>query len=350
MAFALSLAATGAGLAQITDPQAQKGRVYEEKGSEINYNGGNQPAGVAAQLKTAITKIRSVAGQAGALQSPMGYDVAWHIFTLPQPTPLPWQKAAPVIVTFGLPEYYFDARSNAIKPGDEAFADISLSVNEFRDTYNDGFDHDIAAAGRPCPIFFFMYLQKTTDSTHDYVEYRQYDDSKPIRVITNGKSIYVPFTQEQYLNYQIKANKKTADDNYKSYLHDSMTIANVPMKKDILKGDMDLVNTWRERMNKHQQQLSALSGEDRKKPAFILYGANATADNLQELTTDDDQEGRELWTVNPDYFNKSLPPSAIQVIVVHPEHAGTASGFIRGKVMDAFGDIDYKALRALIQN
>src|SRR5262249_29151138 len=114
--------------------------------------------------------------------------------------------------------------------------------------------------------------------------------------------------------------------------------------------EIDLVNLWKGKMDRHKQQLQSMSAADRKKPAYVVWSGSAGTDDLNELTGNDDSRGQELWTINPDYFNKSLPPTAIQIIVIKPDYSHVATPFIKAKVMDIFNAIDYKALRALIQN
>ena len=340
-------------------PTEKQGSVYCEK---------NQP-----QRLAALEKIRAVVEQDPLLKPPVGFDAVYHEFDMDAPKEIPWQKPRPTVIDFGLPEYYPD-RNGTIKLSSEAMADLDIEVNSFRRLYEDTYSHDLDAAGYPCPIFFFRYHKKTADSTREYVEYGLLDDSKPVRVVTNGKPLFVPLTREQYLNFQVRSNQKNVDDARRGYVHDSVTIANIAGKQDILNADRDLVNTWRQRLERHKDQLARLSAEEKGEPAFIIWGGGAsggmtggtsggmtggttgenaggmTGGNAEDLTTVDDSRAKELWTPNPGYFDKRLPPGAIQMIVVMPEYAHIATDFIKAKVMDLYRRLDYKALKELIEN
>lgn len=306
--------------AQSEDPQQKKGSVF--------------PAATAKRLNPSLEKVKTITLQAPLLAPPIGFNVVYNSFDLPAPKEIPWQHTSPLVIDFALPDFYIDKTTNTVKPNSEALADIDIEINSFRHLYEDTWSRDLANAGYPCPIFFFLYNKKQADSTHDYEEYQSLDGSAPIRMITNGKPVYVPMTQAQYLTYLIKYNKNAVDDNMRTYVHDSLTIANIPAKQDILKGERNLVKTWQERMVNHQRQLDSLSAKEKSMPAYF-----------------DNDQAQPLWTINPDYFNRSLPPTAIQLIVVKPEyHPHMASAFIKEKVMEIYHQIDYRELKTLIQN
>ena len=264
---------------------------------------------------------------------------------------IPWQKQDPAVIDFGLPEFNIDPSTHNIKAASEAFADLDIEINSFRQLYEDTYSTDIANSNYACPIFFFRYNQQLKDSTHDYIEYEMKNGGPPLRIITNGKPVFVPLTQDQYLNFQIQYNKKNADDATYSYVHDSVTIAAIPEKKTILNADRELIHTWQQRMIKHRQRLNSLNTDEKKQAAYIVWGAAGNTSDIEELSVKDDSNAQELWTINPDYFSKKLPYTAVQIIVVKPEYQPQmASDFIKTRVMNIYSGIDYKSLKALIQN
>jgi hypothetical protein len=335
------------GYAQTIDPQQLVGKIVFPK-SSINFNTGNVPAAAAARLKSSLANIQNMVLQNRLLKQPVGFDVSVNDFVMHVPTEINWQKQPPAVLSIGLLDLYIDKNTQTTKTSGEAYADLDIEINSFRRLYENSFEDDLSKVNHASPVFFFRYSQKQKDSTSNYIEF-EITTGTVLRVITNGKSLFIPFTQEQYVRFKITSDQKNADDAEKQYEHDKKTMAESSSKQQVLVAEKKLADTWLLHLNRHQQQLNNMGAPEKIKPACILYGGNNT-DEIEELTRADDPNGRELWTINPDYFNPNLTPGDVQLIVIKPEyHPHMASAFIKKKIMDIYATLDYQKLKTLIQ-
>lgn len=364
---------------QISDPTHAKGKITIQKSPDFNIPGVSKM--LAEQLRTGIEQIRDFGLQDSLLKNPLGFGVIANISSFKPSKELPWQNQKMGSVSFDFSELYFDEGSNNIKSSGESDAGINIQINSFRDLYPDTYSNSIAEINYIVPSFFFKYSIKQTDSTASYIEFI-IQNSHPVRAIVNDQSIFVPFTKEQYLQYKIATDKnaltsateenKKNEETVNAAKQHLLTSQKEPTKTELLRIEMTndsalinnyqqlgvldagkkLVDTWTHRLNKHREQLASLSGREKKAPAFIVWKVSPgdpAADNLEELTGENDQTAEELWTINPGYFNKGLPLTVIQLITVTPfYHPQMTSLFLREKCMDVFKTLDYKKLKSVI--
>ncbi len=327
--------------AQTNTAEQKQGEITFQK-NYLNYNTDNIPAVIAHQLKVEIGKVQNIVLQNPLLQPPTGFNAGVEEFVSAAPAEIPWQKHPGGQLVLGFKAFYLDNAAGSVKLNQEATSDMEININSFRNLYDKTYNE-------ASPIFFFRYNWKMVDSTDEYYEIET-TDKQPIRIISNGKPVFVPLTREQYLSYKIKIDKKNEDDGMQKYNYDNKTMADVPVKQKILDADKDLENTWHQKLNFHRQQLASMNAGEKNQPAYIIWGGHANPGDLEELTASSDASGQELWTINPDYFNKNLPLSAIQLITVQAQYPPQYTGFMLDKLVSIFHKTDYQKLKALIQH
>lgn len=113
-----------------------------------------------------------------------------------------------------------------------------------------------------------------------------YEQGHTVIIAKRAKPLWIPVSQEQYLKAQLK-----------HYQQKKITEPN---------GDVSMV------INFIKERLNALSPSERKQIAYYTSGA----DDPTGLTSADDPGAFMLVTINPDYYDRSLSRTAIQLIVI----------------------------------
>lgn len=360
--------------AQNIDPAQAKGKIIDKTNQLNSINGMSQE--LFGQFKANLHKIKTIALQNPLLQSPKGFNIEVNNFIDEASRDFSFLKLPSGNLALGFSDLYADENTHEIKSDEEGDADLQINFNSFRFLYPDTYSNDVAAVNHIVPVFFFKYSIKELDSTKNYIEF-QSSERWPIRVLTNGSPLFVPLTKEQYLKFKIAFDKKEVNDAEKDQQKEVLNLEEIKKEQRVLQkkatltrlekimlgtdtasiknlqpvvaAGQQLIDTWQQRLNKHQQQFSALSVMDKKSPAYIIWGGENNADKMQELTTGEDENGQELWTINPQYFKKSLPAGDIQLITVLPEHhPQMTSGFMIEKLKALFNKVDYEKLKELI--
>src|SRR5438270_7977220 len=358
--------------AQTADVTRSKGKLIIQKSPDFKFPGVTKV--LAEQLRTGIEKIRDISLQDSLLKNPTGFSVTANVFSIEPSTDIPWQDQKMGSVSYALNDLYLDENSNTVKTSGEYSAGINIKVNCFSDLYPDTYSNDIAAIDHIVPIFFFKYSIKQTDSTKYYIEFIS-EESHAVRAIVNGHFPFVPLKKEQYLQYKIATDKNTLATATEENRNNEEAInaakqhlsaaQKEPTKTDLLKMEMTndsaminnyrklgvleagkkSIDTWNHRLQMHKKQLASLSDAEKKAATFIVWKSTSgdpAAENLEELTSANDPTAEELWTINPDYFNKGLPLTSIQLITVSAfYHPQMTSPFLRERVMDIFKTLNY---------
>ncbi|MFL5741915.1 MAG: hypothetical protein ACJ75B_16955 [Flavisolibacter sp.] len=334
------------------------------------------------ELRSGIEKLRDIALLDSLLNSPVGFSVIVNMFADQPSQEIPWQKQYSGSLFFDLHDLYRDEASNSIKTSEEYAASVNIHVNSFSDLYPDTYSNDVAGVDFIVPIFFFKYSIKQTDSTKNFIELELMGGHQA-RAMVNDRQVFVPLRKEQWLTYKIAVDKKelkNASDNYKN---DEASVNSVkqhlqsaqkePVKTDfvkmqmtndsallknyqqlnLLEADKKLEDVWTQKLSTHTSQLNSLSEKEKIAPTYVLWNVipeSSQAASLEELTTKEDPAAQELWTINPEYFNKAHSLASIQLITVSPAyHPQLTSAFLKQKLMDIFESLDYEKLKALIQ-
>jgi hypothetical protein len=154
-----------------------------------------------------------------------------------------------------------------------------------------------------------------------------YERGNTVMIAKNGRPLWVPVTQEQYLKAQ-----------YKHYLR---------IKKEG-KDDSSMI------LDSINERLSAMSPAERRQTAYYSSGA----EDPSGLVSPDYEGAFKLVTFNPEYYDRSLPRTAVQLIVIgfggdftnyeetevmDFEEAGTTK-----TIYDLERSLDYAAVRKLL--
>jgi hypothetical protein len=119
-------------------------------------------------------------------------------------------------------------------------------------------------------------------------------------VVTNGKPLWIPATSEQFLRAMITyAREMRAKENENSRISRAPSIPeeqSLPIQ--FLRG--------------YEKELAALSPSERQQPAYYLRSNDNPM--LSGLVKSNTRWARLVVTPNSDYFNRSLPRTAIQLI------------------------------------
>jgi hypothetical protein len=119
-------------------------------------------------------------------------------------------------------------------------------------------------------------------------------------LVTNGQPVWIPATSEQFLRAMMTyAREMRAKEN------ESSRISRVPSIPDEQSVPVQFLRGY-------EKELAALSPSERQQPAYYLRPNDQPM--LSGLVKADARGARLVVTANPDYFNRSLPRTAIQLI------------------------------------
>jgi hypothetical protein len=150
----------------------------------------------------------------------------------------------------------------------------------------------------------------------------------------------VPLTQEQFLRAMVNyARLQRAEE--------------IERGRGALYTPSDAESTWVEQLHIFEKELSALTPGERQQPA---YWSDPPRDHplASGLTRRETPGARLVVMANPDYFDSSLPRTAVQLIAcefdfqgAHDEGEGVSTE--RGTLNRLFRQFEYDKLAALIE-
>jgi hypothetical protein len=327
-------------------------------------------------LKDNILKLNAIILETPLLKPPRGCNVEIS-YNIEQSTndELPWLKLPNGSTFFELVPLYFE--NGKLKQASEGGSDLSIRINDFSDIIKSPYFTALGEANYPEPIFLPLRDVEVDSSDNGSVVIK-YQTGFPVHVITNGKKIFVPFTQRQYMHFKVVRDQKTLQDDEKQYNSDNENLhsmkkefAELSKKKSLtdfekmrlstdsfsLKSFQKLVDADKESVNvlaarlKHDQQ--SLNTLDPNAPAFINIDQPGTFNDdliFPDIADKNDPGKIELWTINPDYFNPQLPLSAIQLMVVtYRYHPQMTTENMKAMAKKLFETIDYNKLKTLVE-
>lgn len=153
---------------------------------------------------------------------------------------------------------------------------------------------------------------------------------KGLAVITkNERPLFVPVARERALRLVIAQNKKGIE---------GMT---TPAQQQI-------VAQTKACITKLEQELASLSAGDRAGPTYVsmapVPGRDPACDQFSSAT---DRNARRIIAENPDFYDRTLPPTAIQVVFVNLSAFSLMRPEIRAQVDRIKNQLDVAALAAL---
>ena len=260
-------------------------------------------------------------------------------------------------------EYYTDKRTGKTKRTGEFDANIEIMTNSI-----EGICRKLSVYTHDCdelkfPIFFNEIPVKAR--TADYTEIEM--DRHPFRIFAHrGKPLFAPMTRKEYLSFHLAFNQKREND-YAESLKDQQKIIQddqVQIKnknttaeiKKVLEGvirQMQDVNIpqineklqeYNQKAEDFRHRIAAMSPEESKAPAFIGEGY------MSDLKAYGSTTGKPLFKINPDYWNKSLPEYATQLVVItYWDNELLTVRFLQQRVREIFGQIDFHKVGAVLQ-
>jgi hypothetical protein len=169
--------------------------------------------------------------------------------------------------------------------------------------------------------------------------YRMSDYGEVV-VLTNGRPLWLPLTQEQFLRAVMnQVRLMRADEIEKGRTGSYPSIS-------------DDESFWVKRLHVFEKELAALTPGERQQPA---YWSDPPRDNpfLSGLTKRETYGARLVVMTNPDYFDPSLPRTAVQLIACEFDFLGTHDADEPGPAYSStvrlFWQFEYDKLAALIE-
>ena|GEM_PF-5484351 len=215
-----------------------------------------------------------------------------------------------------------------------------------------------------------------TDSTADYTEYSfksypfnsGYDGDFAFRVLSrNDKPIFVPFTRNDYVQYQIAKEQLHIKDNeekvsdFKSQIIQSQKNLKEPVFKNSQQVIKDGIQStegtirelqaqnaqYQERINHYQNLLSTVPTDEANAVAYVdMESTRYTHSDPPYLVPYGRKEGWPLYIVNPSYYDQTQPPTKTQAIVVtYWYHQQFCPDFLKERTKQIFERIDYHRLK-----
>jgi hypothetical protein len=158
-------------------------------------------------------------------------------------------------------------------------------------------------------------------------------------ILTNGRPLWLPLTQEQFLRAMVNyARLQRAEE--------------IERGRGSLYTPSDDESIAVKRLHVFEKELAALTPGERQQPA---YWSDPPRDNpmLSGLTTRETYGARFVVMTNPDYFDSSLPRTAVQLIACEFDflgaHDADEPGPAYGSTVRLFWQFEYDKLAALIE-
>ena len=160
-------------------------------------------------------------------------------------------------------------------------------------------------------------------------------------IAKNNKPVWVPATVEQFLKLIIRDLKAEVEKSYK----------NLPPEMAAQQPE----NPLSAMVKNMEAELAGLSPEKRKAPAYFISQQRMMLG--PPIVDKSEPDARPLVMVNPDYFDKSLPRTAVQLIVISwsdiPNYGFVAPSFQEAppesREFEVLNTLDYKKLAGLLK-
>jgi len=308
---------------------AQTGR-WKQDGDATAY----VPAWLGASDRAAtlgtLDALLAILKRDPALAQPTGFDVVVKR-SLVFPTSAEWSRPHPVpagIVGFAIP-YGRDAAGRPV-PGHEG-PGFSVKLNDLSCAFGESpvFAHD--AEGD------LLRAPKPDGSVHGHPRY----ETGCVWVTHVARPIALPVPRERVVRLRL------AEMRAQQARAESIAVPNGNAQFAAFRAQT--VAQWKAKADSLAAELAAMSPAERRAPAYVNPFGAARASHL---TTPDDPAAIALVTINPQYFDPSLPVSAPQGIAVR--FSGVIqSRFASDALVTAFtralDQLDWNALGALLR-
>ncbi|MGE5605726.1 MAG: hypothetical protein ACM3YE_08555, partial [Bacteroidota bacterium] len=192
----------------------------------------------------------------------------------------------------------------------------------------------------------FVYAPASPSNRFGYPVYHRAPGLTPFEkiVITNIKRpLFVPVSRERYLRSLIQKEEKELDRLISDYNTAKQN------KQDLIYYEANL-KIKREQKKAYNDELAAMSQEQRNSQAWHphyrqLYKGGPISSGLAEPGYKD---ARPLVAVNEEFFDRSLPRTAFQIIVVEVPSKLTPGIYVNSIPEKVLANLDWKALEGLL--
>jgi len=340
---------------------------YNRKIGPPNFlNNASLPPAVWQPLKTQLLKLTEIVMATEQFGQPKGYDLHVQLSVYP-PSPYyrPLQTSYAGSSWMAIHEFVPNGKGE-VEANVESSAGITIDVNDLLRLFPDDGNGEMDEYKVARFIRSSLFSVRTDDHGNIHL-------SNWTVVVTNGKPLFIPYTQEQYLTYLIKQKQKVlkmgmdardknakseasasvapdghkiteADKNNENYSY--LWALKVEAEKEMPEFDKE-VKDAEDELHAVQSQLQSMNAEEKKKQAYVCF-AQSDPSKLLQLTTADNSCAEALITPNPTYFNAALPKNAIQLITVRPDVSSFTQQYFVDYVRRVMEGINYGTLRAQI--
>lgn len=244
-------------------------------------------------------------------------------------------------------------KTGKIAPVDEAPASLSIFTNDLNKIlFNvDGWWDQTNKV--KVPQFFDKFPM--VDSTADYMEIRARNQNFRILQMNNNP-IFIPLTRKEFLQFllaeetqQMEEAQKIVNDNQeraKKLKADNEEYLKIYKNNSVIW--QKNVDRAKEKIKQYKQDISQMTPEQATMGAYINY--NKSGGYYEQLAPAGRRDGKALYKVNPDYFDKSKSRSIPQLIVVtYWYHDQFCPKWVQSYIRQLFDEIDYAQLRKEIK-
>jgi len=337
------------------------------------YNNSSfSPAAVAA-MRPLLEKICDQAENTGPMGSLTGFTLRRRIdINLPSAYNIPADRA--YLQSVWVAMFHFIRMNGRIQQYVETAAGINIDINSLFGLAPE--EQIVGTSYQDCHVPYFFqqsYLRLTQNSDGCY---EMTDRDNYTRVYTNGKPLFIPYTNEQLLTYYVKfyqlqagklketiagTRKQMEDDKLNPYTGKPYTAAeqgseSYKISQTAIKALQESITPYQQQLDSYYRLASAYDGklrgmteQQRREPAYV-HPDQRDEIGMTLPAEANDENAMALLTVNPDYFNPALPKTAIQLVRIKFYGLDPNSDFILskvlGKVFDAF---DFNAIKSLIK-
>ena len=280
-----------------------------------------------------LTKIYEVFSRVKTLNPPVGFEITRYRSV---------RKGIPFLGAFRMMYfgYYRSGPDQPVQVHRETAARMDVYVNNIRVLEES--DYPVGGDDQG----YFVYAPPQAGTLYGYPVYHRAPGLEPFTriVLTNIKRpLFVPVSRERYLRSLIQKEEAEINRLTLEYNQAKKNNENLARYEVMLKIKM-------EQKKAYEDELAAMSEAERCSQAWHphyrqLYKGGPLSSGLAEPGYKD---ARPLVTVNTEFFDRSLPPAAIQLIVVeYPSKLpqGVYHNTIPEKIL---ADLDWKALEGLL--
>jgi len=240
-------------------------------------------------------------------------------------------------------------KTEKVVPVDEAPAYLSIYTNDLSMLlFNTDEWYDLTKKAK-VPQFFNRF--PITDSTENYMEVKA--NGKIFRILQlNNKPLFVPVTRKEYLQFLVSREEILLGESEKIVVDNRERAKTSKAQKDgYEKIYASNITTWqenvdqaKEKLRQYKETIAGLTPEQASSGAYV--NPDKAGDYEAKLAPVGRKDGKALYKINPDYYDKSKSTSAAQVVVVtYWYHTQFCPQWMQSFTKELFTEIDYSALK-----